>query len=79
MKIFLTEFQQKVTQTKRIEVILKESKILSFDDLKLAEAGINKIAVKDEIVYKLRKFERTNQDTCRNERPVVKKETLLRR
>lgn len=62
------------------EVILKESKILSFDDLrKLAEAGINKIAVKDEIVYKLRKFERTNQDTCRNERPVVKKGDIVKK
>ncbi len=62
------------------EVIVNEGEILDYDKLrKLVEAGINKIEIKESVVYKLRKFERTNQDTCRNERPIVKKGDIVKK
>jgi len=62
------------------EVIVKEGDILNYEKLRsLAEAGINKIKVKESVAIKLRKFKRTNQDTCRNERPIVKKGDIVKK
>ncbi|MGB9793970.1 hypothetical protein [Caldisericum exile] len=62
------------------EVIIKAGELINLDKLrKLAEAGVNKVKVREEVVYKLRKFERTNQDTCRNERPIVKKGDIVKK
>lgn len=65
---------------KKNELIIRDGELLSIDKLyKLAEAGIVKIRVKKERVYYLKKFQRTNQDTCRNERPIVKKGQRIRK
>lgn len=54
--------------------IVKKGELLSVEKLyNLAEHSITHIKVKKEKVYGIRKFQRTNQDTCRNERPIVKK------
>ncbi len=59
---------------KKKSFIVKAGQIITESALrKLAEAGVNKVEVRKEKIYKLKKFIRTNQDTCRNERPVVKK------
>ncbi len=56
------------------ELIVKANEILSVDKLhKLAEKGVTKIEVRKERIYRVKKFQRTNQDTCRNERPIVEK------
>lgn len=62
------------------QLIVKENELLSVSKLhKLAEAGINKVLVKKEKIYNLRKFQRTNQDTCRNERPIVTKGQVIKK
>ncbi len=59
---------------KKKKLIIEEGDIISEDVLrKLAESGTKKVKVRKEKVYKLKKFVRTNQDTCRNEKPIVKK------
>ncbi len=59
---------------KRKKYILRKGEIISLDKLnKIARAGISKLKVKESKVYHLKKFYRTNQDTCRNERSIVKK------
>lgn len=61
------------------QLIVKKDELLSLSKLhRLAEAGINRILVKKEKVRYLRKFQRTNQDTCRNERPIVRKGQLVK-
>jgi DNA-directed RNA polymerase subunit beta len=56
------------------KIIIKAGEILSVDALRnLSEEGITKVNVRKEKVYMLKKFKRTNQDTCRNERPIVHK------
>lgn len=56
------------------KVIVKTGEILTTDALrKLAEEGVTKIKVRKDKIYRLKKFQRTNQDTCRNERPIVQK------
>jgi len=62
------------------EIIIKEGELITLDKLhRLAEGGINKVKIKNEVVYRLRKFERTNQDTCRNERPIVRKGDIVKK
>ncbi|NIA10767.1 MAG: hypothetical protein GWP10_13825, partial [Nitrospiraceae bacterium] len=59
---------------KKKKVVIKAGDIINEAKLrKLAEAGIKKVELRKEKVYKLNKFRRTNQDTCRNERPIVHK------
>ncbi len=65
---------------KKKSFIVKAGEIITEDKLrKLAEAGIKKMEVRKEHIYHLKKFVRTNQDTCRNERPVVKKGQRVRK
>lgn len=62
------------------DLIVKEGELLNIEKLhKLASSGINRILVKEEKKYNLRKFQRTNQDTCRNERPIVKKGQFIKK
>jgi DNA-directed RNA polymerase subunit beta len=62
------------TQETPKKIIIKKGEILSVDSMrKLAEEGITKVSVRKEKSYMLKKFRRTNQDTCRNERPIVYK------
>lgn len=69
-----------VKKGRKKEYILNKEEIITADTLKkLAEAGITKIKIKKGKVYKLKKFYRTNQDTCRNEHPIVKKGQHVRK
>ncbi len=59
---------------KRKKILVKAGDIIDQEKLrKLAETGIRKIDLRKEKIYYLKKFVRTNQDTCRNERPIVHK------
>lgn len=61
-------------QNGKKELVIKKNHLLSLEILhKLAERGVIRIKVKKEKTYNLKKFQRTNQDTCRNERPIVAK------
>ena len=56
------------------DIIVKKGELLNVEKLhNLAGNGITRIKVKKEEIYSVRKFQRTNQDTCRNERPIVTK------
>jgi len=60
------------SQNGKKEVIVEKNELLSIEKLhKLAEKSITRIKVKKEKLYNIKKFQRTNQDTCRNERPIV--------
>ncbi len=59
---------------KKKSLIVKAGEIIDAEKLrKLAESGVKKVLLRKEKTYKLKKFVRTNQDTCRNERPIVRK------
>jgi DNA-directed RNA polymerase beta subunit len=63
-----------VKSGKKKVVVVKNGEIIDWQKLRtLAESGVKKVELRKEKVYKLKKFVRTNQDTCRNERPLVHK------